>query len=450
MITLWRHLGFAIITAMSLQSLAFAAEPEGSAADEPTVDVVPYPQASELKNRFRIDHMVDELTLIVQRSFGSAPVVIIQPDGSKWYASRHPNTVKWTDSEAGDVIKIEHPTPGPWQLTGKIIPGSKIVRLSRLGIEIEPFPQPLYQGETLKLRAWLTGDDLRLRLPGLAYMVTWNATFSSQQNKEEANFASGTFGVGTYQDNGSGLDEQPDDGVFTSKINLDQPWGHYLLKVDAFNEVFSRNYEQQFVLSKMPADISVVEPEKPTEQPWELKLVADGEQLDLTQTYFNLTVVGPAGFQSSISERLEGLTEKELVLSDVTEFGSYRIKGTMFSTISATGREIVVNLPERFFNYIQPPEPPPSPAEIAAREAAVAKVEEAQAKTSAVTMVIVGNILLLLLGAGLMLFLRKRQSLKLALAAAEAAAAEKTAETDDSPDVRDIDLAMPDDNEKQG
>ncbi|MBO6228460.1 MAG: TIGR03503 family protein, partial [Shewanella sp.] len=70
--------------------------------------------ASELKNRFRIDHMVDNMTLLVEREYGSAPVVIVLPDGSKWYANRHPETVKWVDGITGDIIYIESPMPGPW------------------------------------------------------------------------------------------------------------------------------------------------------------------------------------------------------------------------------------------------------------------------------------------------------------------------------------------------
>ena len=34
-------------------------------------DVVPSSEASVLKNRFRIDHMVDSLTLFIQRQYGS-------------------------------------------------------------------------------------------------------------------------------------------------------------------------------------------------------------------------------------------------------------------------------------------------------------------------------------------------------------------------------------------
>lgn len=80
--------------------------------------------------------MVDELTLFVQRDYGSAPVIIVLPDGSKWYVSRHPESVQWVDGLSGDIITIKSPMPGPWQLLGKVAKGSKIDKVSKLGIEI--------------------------------------------------------------------------------------------------------------------------------------------------------------------------------------------------------------------------------------------------------------------------------------------------------------------------
>lgn len=99
-----------------------------------TRKVVPIDTASELKNRFRVDHMVGSMTLLIQREYGSAPVVIVLPDGSKWYANRHPETVKWVDGITGDIIYIESPQPGPWQLVGKVVPGSQLKRVSKLEI----------------------------------------------------------------------------------------------------------------------------------------------------------------------------------------------------------------------------------------------------------------------------------------------------------------------------
>ncbi|WP_250885896.1 TIGR03503 family protein [Shewanella jiangmenensis] len=410
----------------------------------PAADAVPKEQARELKNRFRIDHMVESMTLVVQREYGSAPVVVILPDGSKWYANRHPDTVKWTDGVTGDIISIEHPQPGPWQLTGRVVEGSTLKMLSKLSVEIDPLPQPLFQGERVKIFARLMGDNERLRMPGLDYLVEWTARFESNHQPGDENFAAGTITVGSYKDDGEALDEAPDDGVFTGKINLSQPWGHYKFMVRARNNVFEREQETEIVLSPHPISVSLIEPEDPLTQPYKLDIKVNAEALKLEETHLELEMVGPAGLQLPLS--IAGLTEgqTEFTLPDAHEFGSYRIKGDAFST-TLGGREVVLSLPEQFFNLIEPPAPPPSPEEIAAKEAAIAAAEEAKAKESAMMVLIGVNLVLLLLGIGALIFWRKRQALKKALAAAAAEARAEEAKKGVKETLDDIDLTLPDD-----
>lgn len=407
--------------------------------------VVPKEQARELKNRFRIDHMVESLTLVIHRDYGSAPVVVVLPDGSKWYASRHPETVKWTDGVTGDIISIENPQPGPWQLVGKVSKGSTLHMLSKLSVEIDPLPQPLFQGERIKITARLMGDEQRLRMPGLDYLVEWVARFVSDHQPGDENFAAGTVTVGSYKDDGEGLDERPDDGIFTGTINLNQPWGHYKFTVQARNNVFDREEEMAVILSRHPINLQLIEPDDPLTSPYRMSVSIDAEALQLAETHLELELVGPAGLQLPIT--FSGLTEgqNEFVLPEVHEFGSYRIKGEAFST-TVTGREIVLSLPEKFFNLIEPPAPPPSPEEIAEREAAIAAAEEAKAKESAMMVLIGVNLVLLLLGIVAIIFWRKRQALKKALEAAALDAANQDKSSKSMKEtLDDIDLTLPDD-----
>lgn len=179
-----------------------SAESKVNTSKPSNMKVVPVDTASELKNRFRVDHMVSSMTLMIQREYGSAPVVIVLPDGSKWYANRHPETVKWVDGMTGDIIYIESPQPGPWQLVGKVVPGSKIKRVSKLEIEVQRLPQPLFQGEQTKVIAQLMGDAERVRMPGMDYLVEWTAHFVSKHRTGDENFAAGDIIVGSYKDNG--------------------------------------------------------------------------------------------------------------------------------------------------------------------------------------------------------------------------------------------------------
>ena len=408
-------------------------------------DIVPLQQAMDLKNRFRIDHMMDEVTLLIQREYGSAPVVVVLPDGSKWYPSRHPEEVKWVDGVSGDIITIKNPTPGPWQLLGRVVEGSKIQFISKLEIEVDPLPQPLFQGERIKVAAKLMGDDQRVRMPGLDFLVEWTARFISEHKPGEENFAAGTFTVGSYSDNGEGLDERPDDGAFTGNLNLNQAWGNYIYQVRVRNNIFERETEQKFTLSQRPIDISIVKPEDPLEDRWRLKVKADESLLSLSDTHVSLELVGPAGLQLPVSQNGFEAAESEMLLPVVSEFGSYRLKGHVASS-TLGGREILLSVPEMFFNLIEPPEPPPTPEELAAMEARRAALAEAKAKETALFWIILINAVLLVLGTVGLIVWRKRQSLAANLAEVEKQLAEeeKAAEAAEEINMDDIDLNVPD------
>ncbi|MDT3322055.1 TIGR03503 family protein [Shewanella sp. SP1S2-4] len=428
-----------------------------AADQEPAQKVVKSPKAapivgletaSELKNRFRIDHMVDNMTLLVEREYGSAPVVIVLPDGSKWYANRHPESVKWVDGITGDIIYIESPMPGPWQLVGKVVPGSTLKKLSKLEIEVQPLPQPIFQGEQVKIVAQLMGDAQRVRMPGLDFLVEWTAHFVSKHRAGDENFAAGDIIVGSYKDNGEDYDEKPDDGVFTSNINVKQPWGDYEFVVQARNNVFERQISFPFRLSPRPINLEVITPDDPLTGQWKIMLHVDSAVLQLAETHFSFELVGPAGLQLPLT--VNGLTEpdSELDLPIVTEFGSYRIKGFV-ATTTITGREIVLDLPELFFNLIQPPEPPPSAEELAAVAAQKAAEEEELAKKDAMFWIITINTILLVLGVVGLIVWRKRQSLAQALAAAESRLLEEaSANSAAAPSLDEIDLTMPDEADK--
>ncbi|SQH76518.1 conserved exported protein of unknown function [Shewanella benthica] len=415
-------------------------------------DVVHSSEASVLKNRFRIDHMVDSLTLFIQRQYGSSPVVIVLPDGSKWYASRHPKEVQWVDGLSGDIVTIHKPMPGPWQLIGRVVEGSKIQKISKLGIKVEALPQPLFQGERLKVTAQLLGDEQRLRMPGLDYLVEWTARFISERLPSDENFAAGTLVVGSYKDYGEGLDERPDDGIFTGKINLNQPWGHYTFQVKVRNNVFSRERQFKFMLSPIPIEIEILEPEDPLDGRWKLYVKVDEAEVQLSETHLDFELVGPAGLQLPIT--LSGLesSQSEIILPQVSDFGSYRIKG-MAATTTLGGREIVLALPERFFNLIEPPKPPPTAEELAARAAKKAAIEETKAKDDAIFWIITVNVTILVLGSLGLLIWRKRRNLKEALAATQKRLDEekdKEQDLDLGPTLDEIDLTMPEDPPEEG
>ena len=105
-----------------------------------------------LNNRFRIDYKVEEINLLFFRKPGTPAVVLVQPDGSKLYATsaiKEPN-VDWFDEISYDLITIREPTPGPWQVVGSILPDSRIVVIGDIDLKVEPLPPLLLEERQLK------------------------------------------------------------------------------------------------------------------------------------------------------------------------------------------------------------------------------------------------------------------------------------------------------------
>jgi uncharacterized protein (TIGR03503 family) len=139
-----------------------------------------------------------------------------------------------------------------------------------------------------------------------------------------------------------------------------------------------------------------------------------------------------------------------LYLPKVTEFGSYRVKGSVVST-TVDGREIVLNLPEMFFNLVEPPAPVPTVEELAEKAAIQAEIEEKVAKDDARFWITINGILFFVGIIGLVIW-RKKQTLAKAMAAAEERLKQNPVNEDkpkdsilESVDLDDIDLSMPDD-----
>lgn len=77
---------------------------------------------SLLDNRFRVDPTITQITFVIYREKDSQPVVLVRPDGSKYYQWRNPENVRWYQESSMDIISIENPMPGPWQAIGKVTP----------------------------------------------------------------------------------------------------------------------------------------------------------------------------------------------------------------------------------------------------------------------------------------------------------------------------------------
>lgn len=301
-----------------------------------------------LDNTFRIDPSIREITLFIERETPSAPVVLIRPDGSKYYQQRHPDNISWVSTPSRDIITLWRPTPGPWQATGKVNAERGISLLSLFRLELEPLPPVLFQNEVVKLGAWLKHDDTVVDaayyLDGLSLDARLLSPAAGAPEPEQR-FEQAPIHIGAFADDGTGLDEYPGDGKMTAEVVVDALPGNYLFQAQATNRVLARAYEQEVLIHPMPLSLSFSTPSD--ERQWRIDLALDSnlepDSLEIIGQLFN-----PLEQRADVTGR-----GKSITLPPAIQPGNYRFQGRAFAT-TVTGREIQIALPEQVVRVAAP------------------------------------------------------------------------------------------------
>ncbi|WP_229612342.1 TIGR03503 family protein [Vibrio parahaemolyticus] len=310
---------------------------------------------SLLDNRFRVDPTIEQITFLVYREQSSQPVVLVRPDGKKYYAWGSYDNVRWYQEPSLDIISVDNPMPGPWQAVGKVTPKNNIRLISHLKLSTDLFPNRLYNGEALKFTARLTSDDKPLVLRDFLDRVNLRVTFTKFVENEDELIKEARpvpMIIGEFSDDGRGLDEQAGDGVFTVQLPIEVEPGKYRARITSGNGVFLRAQEQVILVYPNPVSRTFIQsrsPEKPHQ------LVVSGEQGMIApgSIAVNVEQNAPDGFitysQGQVSQ--DGM-KTILNLDNDPELGKYSWRGEIFATDFATQRALVFPIQEQTFSVV--------------------------------------------------------------------------------------------------
>ncbi|HHC6639245.1 TPA: TIGR03503 family protein [Vibrio parahaemolyticus] len=310
---------------------------------------------SLLDNRFRVDPTIEQITFLVYREQSSQPVVLVRPDGKKYYAWGSYDNVRWYQEPSLDIISVDNPMPGPWQAVGKVTPKNNIRLISHLKLSTDLFPNRLYNGEALKFTARLTSDDKPLVLRDFLDRVKLRVTFTKFVENEDELIKEARpvpMIIGEFSDDGRGLDEQAGDGVFTVQLPIEVDPGKYRARITSGNGVFLRAQEQVILVYPNPVSRTFIQsrsPEKPHQ------LVVSGEQGMIApgSIAVNVEQNAPDGFitysQGQVSQ--DGM-KTTLNLDNDPELGKYSWRGEIFATDFATQRALVFPIQEQTFSVV--------------------------------------------------------------------------------------------------
>ncbi len=301
-----------------------------------------------LQNRFRIDYEVDEITMVFFRKYGSSPIVLVKPDGSKIFqVQADGENVFWYDSATYDLINIKNPTPGPWQAVGQILPDSRVMVVSDLKLVADKLPDIIFSGEILKQTARLSNNGEPINSAEFRDVVSLDIKLVSTNNPDNNNFGAEDQTIATFKDDGRGMDETPLDGVFTGQFNLAVAHGEWTPVFLVSTPMLTREQvDSPLMLYPNPIEISMEE-DGGGEGYHKLTISSNSEHVDLSSLLIDGKVRFPNGDVQNFSLTESSPNPREHLIVNY-EAGVYRIKITAFGN-TVKGRDFILDVPEYTF-----------------------------------------------------------------------------------------------------
>ena len=359
-----------------------------------------------LDNRFRIDPNTKEVTIILNHPKKSQKIVIVKPDGSKWYAERHPKNVSWLNTRDQDIITIQNPIPGPWQAIAKLNGENRIQLLNPISLKVDRFPVRIYRDEYLTTTVSLIEDEKIITDKNFLKNAKLTVSLIGKAKKL----------ISLYKDDGQDYDTLPFDGQLTTHMYINLIPGRYSFSVGTRNNIFVRAHNQDVVVFPSPITFNTEQLEHGAAFV-KFTFIVDNTELDPS----SITIDGllKSYNQNNTKQLILHLADHKprnniFTIQVPLEHDLYTYSAKVFAT-TKTGREVSLQLPERTFELIAPYVPDQTDEEAAQAKANALRIEheKRQQQYFYLTMWIIGLIILIAVIVGVAILLIKRKQNKI-------------------------------------
>ena len=206
------------------------------------------PQMLPMTNKgFRIDAEIQEATFYINRE-GGAESGLISPAGKRLSTQNAAaEGVKWFKGTKFDVVTINNPEAGQWQVEGLPKGEGFVAVMTNLKLETS-WPSVVYSGTPMLLEARLYESKKPIVLPEMTGVISYRFKVTPTDRVSEPILRD--FLV----DDGTNGDKTANDGLFSRRVVIEEP-GEYKLGVVAAGPTFERF--QQIAFQVRPPLISV-------------------------------------------------------------------------------------------------------------------------------------------------------------------------------------------------
>ncbi|MBL1321069.1 MAG: VWA domain-containing protein [Methylophaga sp.] len=193
------------------------------------------------ENQFKIDESVTEMTLLVFRQQGSKATELILPDQSRVTMDQLPANILWHNETNYDLITIESPIVGAWQIDANVDPDNRVMVVTDLKLHTTDLPNNILIGESFDFDANLTEKDQVIERQDFLKLV-------DVQLKEESEIADSIE---------RSLNSQQEKGLYRTHVGDDFQPGRNDVVITMKSATFERQRRQSINVVEMPFEINV-------------------------------------------------------------------------------------------------------------------------------------------------------------------------------------------------
>jgi hypothetical protein len=136
-------------------------------------------------NQFSIDSSVKEMTVLAFRKPDSPATVLQLPDGSMLSQQQQSAQVRWLNEANFDLITIENPATGQWQINAELDPDNRVMVVTDMQLRSSDLPNNVLVGEQFEFEASLTEKGEVITRPAFLELVDGQLSRQQVEHHEE-------------------------------------------------------------------------------------------------------------------------------------------------------------------------------------------------------------------------------------------------------------------------
>ncbi len=313
------------------------------------------------ENKFLVDSSIDEFTALVYRKKSGTETKVKGPDEELYNQSTKDKYVKWFRGDSYDLVTIQQPLEGEWQLVADIDPDNRVTIVSNLSMQVSPFDNNLF-GNIPEVTLQLTEEGKVIKRKEFLGLLTIDLNVKRQEDGK------------VWQDTLSKPSAPPADGIYKTELAMLNEVGTYDIKLSLDGKTFQRQFAKtvsvrapfkvafkedsgmfgnKLIISMVPLEGSI-DPEKTKVTAHLTKPGAESEEVQLS-------VESDQSWQASFSPKVDGDYSAKVSIEGSDMKGNKLSVNTADITYSYVADKTKAKEPEPVAEPAPEPKPEPKP-----------------------------------------------------------------------------------------